>query len=64
MLSYVIPIWLILVGIFSLSFARNKKNNKMLVEKHGEEFANKIKKYLNICGYIELICAVLWIIVV
>jgi len=61
MTDYIFPILFIMFAVFSLFLSMSKKNYQKLIKNNGEKFANQIIRYLKICGYLLLICAVVWI---
>jgi len=46
-------------GVVSIFLSKSKANYEKLVKNNGEDFANKIVKYLHIGGYILLIVSIL-----
>ena len=50
-------------GVFFVFFARNEKDYLKCKEDNGEEFANKRKKIVTICGYLLLSASCLWILI-
>jgi isoprenylcysteine carboxyl methyltransferase (ICMT) family protein YpbQ len=61
MIDYIFPIIFILFAIFALVLSKSKTNYQKLVENNGEDFANKVNKYLKVGGYLLFICSILWI---
>ena len=60
MLNIFLPISFILIGTFSLFLSKSKKNYQKLVESNGEKFAGQVNKGLKVCGYLLLICSIVW----
>jgi uncharacterized membrane protein len=61
MLNIFFPISFILIAIFSLFLSKSKKNYQKLVESNGEKFAGQVNKGLKVCGYLLLICSIVWL---
>lgn len=55
------PISFILFATFFLFLSKSKKNYQKLVESNGEKFAGRINKGLKVCGYLLLICSIVWL---
>ena len=61
MIDYIFPIMFISFAIFSLALSKSEKNYQKLVKNNGEDFAKKVNRYLELGGYLLLICSVIWI---
>ena len=61
MVDYIFPIMFIFFAIFSLTLSKSKKNYQKLVEDNGEDFADRVNKYLMLGGYFLLICSAIWL---
>jgi len=61
MLNILFPISFILFATFFLLLSKSKKNYQKLVESSGEEFAGRVNKGLKVCGYLLLICSIVWL---
>jgi len=59
MLNYLFSVWFILVGIIAIFFAKSDKFILKVTEQNGKLYADKLKKMLNIGGYISIVCALL-----
>jgi isoprenylcysteine carboxyl methyltransferase (ICMT) family protein YpbQ len=55
------PISFILFATFFLFLSKSKKNYQKIVESNGEEFAVRVNKGLKVCGYLLLICSIVWL---
>jgi hypothetical protein len=64
MLDFILPVSLAFFAIFFLFLSINKKNYQKLVENNDEKFADKINNGLKICGYLLLICSLVWIVAI
>ena len=61
MLNIFFPILFLIFAAFFLCLSKSKKNYQKLVKNNGEEFANKVNKYLKLGGYLLLLCSVIWL---
>jgi isoprenylcysteine carboxyl methyltransferase (ICMT) family protein YpbQ len=61
MADYIFPLMFTVFAIFSLALSKSKKNYQKLVEDNGQDFANKVNKYLKLGGYLLLICSAIWL---
>ena len=61
MLNIIFPISFILIAAFLLFLSKSKKNYQKLVESNGEKFAGRVNKGLKVCGYLLLICSIVWL---
>ncbi len=61
MLNILFPISFILFATFFLLLSKSKKNHQKLVESSGEKFAGRVNKGLKVCGYLLLICSIVWL---
>ena len=61
MLNIIFPISFILFATFFLFLSKSKKNYQKLVESSGEKFAGQVNKGLKVCGYLLLICSIVWL---
>ena len=61
MLNIFLPISFILFATFFLFLSKSKKNSQKLVESSGEKFADRVNRGLKVCGYLLLICSIVWL---
>jgi hypothetical protein len=61
MLNFFFPISFILFATFFLYLSKSKTNYKKLVKSNGEKFAIRVNKGLKVCGYLLLICSIVWL---
>jgi len=61
MLNVLFPISFILFGTFFLVISKNKKNYQKLAASSGGKFADHVNRGLKTCGYLLLICSVIWL---
>jgi isoprenylcysteine carboxyl methyltransferase (ICMT) family protein YpbQ len=61
MLNIFFPISFLIFAAFFLCLSKSQKNYQKLVKNNGEEFANKVNKYLKLGGYLLLLCSVIWL---
>ena len=61
MLNIFFIISLILFASFFLFLSKSKKNYQKLVKSSGEKFADQVNKGLKVCGYLLLICSIVWL---
>jgi len=61
MLNNLLPISFILFAVFFFFLSKSNKNYQKLVESSGEKFAVSVNKALKICGYLLLICSIIWL---
>ena len=62
MLDFIFPVSFALFAVFFLILSNSKKNYQKLVENNGEKFANKVNIGLKICGYLLLVCSLIWLV--
>jgi hypothetical protein len=60
-MNLILPVLFIFFGIFFIVISKSQRNYKKLVENNGKAFADKVNKYLKMCGYAALICSILWL---
>ena len=61
MVDYIFPVMFLFFATFSVILSKSKKNYQKLAESNGEDFANRVNKYLKFGGYLLLICSVIWL---
>jgi|GEM_PF-3610205 hypothetical protein len=59
MLSYLFASWFFLIGIIAIFCSRSDKFMLKATEQNGKTYSDKLKKMLNMGGYISIVCALL-----
>jgi hypothetical protein len=63
MLDLILPPILIFFAVIFIVFSKSTKNYQKLADKYGEDFADKVKRHLRVCGYLLLLCSGLWLVI-
>jgi hypothetical protein len=61
MLDLILPPILILFAVLFIVFSKSSSNYQRLADKYGDDFAKKVNRHLNVCGYLLLGCSGIWL---